>query len=140
MIHDKDLDVVLPVKDQQNSFIVLFTVRDGKLSGRETFQIQTDENDNRDEMVAEFIKQYYSQWAVVPPEILVESTPPDIELLEEFLSREGRKVRIFVPQKGEKKALLNLAQSDCIEMVKTLSEKAKSNQEKQTAILSLIHI
>ena len=85
-------------------------------------------------MVAEFIKQYYSQWAVVPPEILVESTPPDIELLEEFLSREGRKVRIFVPQKGEKKALLNLAQSDCIEMVKTLSEKAKSNQEKQTAI------
>ena len=43
MIHDKDLDVVLPVKDQQNSFIVLFTVRDGKLSGRETFQIQTDE-------------------------------------------------------------------------------------------------
>lgn len=134
MIHDKDLDVVLPVKDQQNSFIVLFTVRDGKLSGRETFQIQTDENDNRDEMVAEFIKQYYSQWAVVPPEILVESTPPDIELLEEFLSREGRKVRIFVPQKGEKKALLNLAQSDCIEMVKTLSEKAKSNQEKQTAI------
>lgn len=27
-----------------------------------------------------------------------------------------------------------MAQSDCIEMVKTLSEKAKSNQEKQTAI------
>ena len=40
MIHDKDLDVVLPVKDQQNSFIVLFTVRDGKLSGRETFRFR----------------------------------------------------------------------------------------------------
>lgn len=134
MIHDKDLDVVLPVKDEHNSFIALFTVRDGKLSGRETFQIQTDENDDRGEMVGEFIKQYYSQWAVVPPEILVENTPPDAVLLEEFLSREGRKVRIFVPQKGEKKALLNLAQSDCIEMVKTLTEKAKSNQEKQNAI------
>ncbi len=134
MVHDKDLDVVLPVKDEKNSFIALFTVRDGKLSGRETFQIQTDENDSRTEMVSEFIKQYYSQWASVPPEIIVEREPEDRQLLEEFLSREGRKVRIFVPQKGEKRALLKMAQSDCVEMVKTLSEKAKLNQEKQDAV------
>lgn len=134
MIHDKDLDVVLPVKDAENSFIALFTVRDGKLSGRETFQIQTGEADDRSEMVSEFIKQYYSQWAVVPPEILVEQELSEKELLEEFLSREGRKVRIFVPQKGEKRALLSMAQSDCVEMVKTLSEKARLNEEKQSAV------
>ena len=134
MIHDKDLDVVLPVKDAENSFIALFTVRDGKLSGRETFQIQTGEADDRSEMVSEFIKQYYSQWAVVPPEILVEQELSEKELLEEFLSREGRKVRIFVPQKGEKRALLSMARSDCVEMVKTLSEKARLNEEKQSAV------
>ena len=134
MAADKDLDVVLPVKDEKNSFIALFTVRDGKLSGRETFQIQTDENDDRTEMVTEFIKQYYSQWAMVPPEILVETVPDDVELLEEFLAREGRKVRIFAPQKGEKRALLKMAQSDCVEMVKTLSEKAKLSEEKQKTI------
>lgn len=134
MIHDKDLDVVLPVKDADNSFIALFTVRDGKLSGRETFQIQTGEADERSEMVTEFIKQYYSQWAVVPPEILVEQELSEKELLEDFLSREGRKVRIFVPQKGEKRALLSMAQSDCVEMVKTLSEKARLNEEKQNAV------
>ncbi len=134
MTQDKDLDVVLPVKDEKNSFIALFTVRNGKLSGRETFQIQTDENDSRTEMVSAFIQQYYSQWASVPPEILVESIPEDKELLETFLSREGHKVRIYVPQKGEKRALLRMAQSDCIEMVKTLSEKARLNQEKQDAV------
>lgn len=134
MAADKDLDVVLPVKDEHNSFIALFTVRNGKLSGRETFQLQTDENDDRAEMVTEFIKQYYSQWAVVPPEILVESLPQETELLEEFLAREGRKVRIFVPQKGEKRALLKMAQSDCIEMVKTLSQKARLTEEKQNAV------
>ena len=126
--------MVLPVKDAENSFIALFTVRDGKLSGRETFQIQTGEADDRSEMVSEFIKQYYSQWAVVPPEILVEQELSEKELLEEFLSREGRKVRIFVPQKGEKRALLSMAQSDCVEMVKTLSEKARLNEEKQSAV------
>ena len=138
MVHDKDLDVVLPVKDQENSFIVLFTVRDGKLSGRENFQIQTSVDDSRTEMVGEFIKQYYSQWASVPPEILVETEPPERELIEDFLSREGRKTRIFVPQKGEKRALLKMAQSDCIEMVKTLSQKAKLNEEKQQSIKSQV--
>ena len=134
LVSEKDIDVVLPVKDEQNSFIALFTVRDGKLSGRETFQIQTSDSDAREEMVGEFIKQYYGQWAQVPPEILVSKEPPDKALLEEFLGREGRKVRIFVPKKGDKKALLDLARSDCLEMVKTLSQKAKLQDEKQTVI------
>ena len=130
----KDLDVVLPVKDAENSFVVLFTVRDGKLSGRENFQIQADESDDRDEMVAEFIKQYYSQWANVPHEILVERELPETELLENFLARDSHKVRIFVPQKGDKRALLKLAQNDRIEMVKTLSQKAELIREKQDSV------
>ncbi|MGF6375231.1 excinuclease ABC subunit C [Clostridiales Family XIII bacterium PM5-7] len=134
LTNDKDIDMVLPIKDEQHSFIALFTVRDGKLSGRETFQIQTDEYDDRKEMVAEFIKQYYSQWATVPPEILVDEAPRDRELLEDFLSRDGRKVHILVPKKGDKRALLDLAKSDTIELVKTLTEKAKSSKEKQEAI------
>ncbi|MGN0659999.1 MAG: excinuclease ABC subunit UvrC [Emergencia sp.] len=140
MVHDRDLDVVLPVKDGELSFIALFTVRDGKLSGRDTFQIQTGETDSREEMVGEFIKQYYSQWAHVPPEILVEAEVPECELLEEYLSRDGRKVRIFVPKKGEKRALLKMAQNDCIEMVKTLSDKARLNQEKQDAVRSQVEM
>jgi len=134
LVHDKDMDVVLPVKDERNSFVALFSVRDGKLSGRETFQIQSEDYDDREEMVGEFIKQYYSQWAQVPPEILVSKEPPEKALLEAFLAREGRKVRIFVPQKGEKKALLDLAKSDCVEMVKTLSQKAQLNEEKESVI------
>lgn len=135
MINDKDIDVVLPVKDENNSFIVLFPVRSGKLSGRETFQIQSDENDTRTDMVSEFIKQYYSQWAIVPPEILVEEEPADKELLEQFLSGEGHKVRITMPQKGDKKALLDLAKNDTLEMAKTITEKAESRREKELAVL-----
>ena len=134
MISGRDLDVVLTVKDDKNSFVVLFTVRDGKLSGRETFQVQATDGDDREEITAEFIKQYYSQWAQVPPEILVEKPLPENELLEEFLSRDGRKVRIFVPQKGDKRNLLKLAQSDVTEMVKTLADKAQANYEKERAL------
>lgn len=134
LVRDEDMDIVLPVKDEKNSFIALFTVREGKLTGRETFEIQTGRYDEPEEMVSEFIKQYYSQWANMPPEILVEKIPPDHELIEEFLRREEHKVRVFVPQKGQKKALLELAKHDCIEMVKTLDQKAKLNEEKRNTI------
>lgn len=128
---EKDIDVILPVKDRDNSFIVLFPVRKGKLSGRETFQIQSDEYDDREEMVTEFIKQYYGQWAMAPHEIIVEKRLRETALLEEYLAREGRKVKIIVPQKGHKKALFNLAKSDVEEMIKTLSQKARLIEEKQ---------
>lgn len=134
LTHDNDMDIVLPVKDMNNSFIALFTVRNGKLSGRETFQIQSEEGDERRELVGEFIKQYYVNWASVPPEIIVEEEPPDKELIEEYLSREGRKARIFVPQKGEKKALLVLTQNDRLEMVKTINQKANLNREKEETV------
>ena len=136
MAGDKDMDIVLPVKDERNSFIVLFTVRGGKLSGRETFQIQSDSSAERTELVSEFLKQYYGNWANVPPEIIVEEELPEKELLEEYLGRNGHKVRILVPQKGEKKALLTLTQNDRMEMVKTLDQKAKLQTEKQEAICS----
>ena len=136
MISDTDLDIVLPVKDNDNSFIVLFPVRSGKLSGRETFQIQSGEADTRKEMTAEFIKQYYSQWAVVPPEILVDEEPDEKELLEAFLTGEGRRVRITVPKKGDKKALLDLTKHDIVEMTKTLADKAESRRENEAAVLS----
>ncbi len=134
LVHDDDIDIVLPVKDNRNSFIALFTVREGNLTGRETFEIQTGEYDAEEEMVSEFLKQYYSQWANVPPEILVEKRPEGIELIEEYLSREYRRVKIFVPQKGKKKALLDLAKHDCIEMVKTLDQKARLNEEKRNTV------
>ncbi len=71
LVSGKDLDMVLPVGAGNTRSVVLFTVRDGKLSGRETFSMQAEADDDYDSLIGEFIKQYYSQWAAVPSEILV---------------------------------------------------------------------
>ena len=136
MVNGKDLDVVLPVGAGNTQSVVLFTVRDGKLSGRETFAMQAEADDDYDSLVGEFIKQYYSQWAVVPGEIIVAKPLKEASLIETFLESqgEGRKVRIFVPQKGDKKALLDLALRDVGEMTKTLEDKIKSAEEKNRAL------
>ena len=128
---DKDFDIVIPVQDSRNSFVVLFTVREGKLSGRESFQIRDGLETEGSTLISEFVKQYYMNWADVPPEIVLDQEPEDRSLLEQVLSEEGRKVKITLPKKGEKKAMLELAKNDVLEMVKTISEKAENMKEKK---------
>ena len=135
MIRAGDLDVVLAVQEAAGAFIVLFPVRNGKLSGRETFPIQAQQGDTPAEMVQEFIKQYYSQWAQVPGEILIEQELPEQDLLEEYLSGQGHRVHITVPKRGDKRALLKLTLSDVSEMRKTLAVKEESRQEKEAVVL-----
>ena len=134
MINDTDLDIVLLVKNENDSFVVLFPVRDGKLSGRETFPIQAEESDSDSEILSEFIKQYYSQWATVPHEIIVETEPSEKALLEEFLGKDKHKVRITVPKKGQKRALLDLTRHDVSEMKKSVEERAESRKEREQAV------
>ncbi len=137
MVKDSDFDVVLPVaaeEEGEKAFMLLFSVRDGKLIGRESFDLQAEESDSLKALTGEFIKQYYSKWAEVPKEILVEELPEDQELLESFLSEGKHRVKISVPQKGHKRGLLKLAQGDREEMIKTLREKAESGREKRQTL------
>ncbi len=139
-VQGNDLDMVLPVGRGKDASVVLFTVRDGKLSGREVFNMSTDGADDYDARVGGFIKQYYSQWAVMPKEIVVERELEEGNLIEKYLEslEEGRRVKIFVPQKGYKKALLDMAKRDVIEISKTLEIKVATAKEKEDSIRNIL--
>ncbi len=86
-------------------------------------------------LVSEFIKQYYTKWADVPHDILVEELPDEVELLEDFLAIDrSHKVHISVPKRGENRALLLMAQKDRDELGKTISARKASHDEKQKAL------
>ena len=140
MVSGKDLDMVLPAGSGAQTSVVVFNVRDGKLSGRDTFNLQVEGEDDYDALVGQFIKQYYSMWANVPGEIIVPKPLQEAGLIEQYLESlgAGRKVRIFVPQKGDKRALLELAQRDVVEMSKTLEIKAATAREKEAAVCAAI--
>ena len=135
MVSGKDMDVVLPVKDENHSFVALFQVRGGKLIGRETFEISSEESDAKGvDLTEEFIKQYYTKWADVPHDILVEERPAEGDLLEELLGQGRHKVKIHVPKKGENKALLELAKKDRTELTKTLDARKTSEDQKRKSL------
>jgi excinuclease ABC subunit C len=135
--HPEDLDIVLLSAWLSGAHIVLFTVREGKLSGRESFFLGDIHGEAREEVVAEFLKQYYYANVLIPKEILVTKLPADAALLEDFLSAQrGSRVQLLAPARGEKRALLELVRKDVDEMVKDLDERAKRQIEKEAAVKS----
>lgn len=131
---DQDIDLIMTVGGRKDRYIVLFFVRSGKLSGRETYQLSHSEMGTSAEIVAEFIKQHYMD-AFLPKEILVAKPLPETELLEQYLSElAGRKILITVPKRGEKKALLDLAERDVAEMTKTVDDRAENRRAREAAV------
>jgi excinuclease ABC subunit C len=69
----------------------------------------TDSSDSLSEVIEAAIQQFYSDQEP-PPEVHVPAAPAEQQVLEEWLTqRAHRKVRIVVPQRGNKKGLMELA-------------------------------
>lgn len=135
--HSSEADIVIKLdsrEEEAESFVAIFTVREGKLVGRETFSLDaTDSIDTSDRhILATFIRQHYGDMPNVPKEILVDTVPEDLEATEKFLSAEaGRRVRIMKPERGEKRALLKLARMDVEQLALTIETRAKANRERR---------
>ena len=101
-----ELDVVAVAEDELEAAFQVFFVRRGRVTGRKGYVVDKVEDLATPQLVARFLERLY--WdGEVPKQVLVPVEPEDRELLEEWLTEErGSRVRIRVPQRGEKRALL----------------------------------
>jgi len=101
-----DVDVIGIAEDDLEAAFQVFFVRRGRVTGRKGFVVDKVEDIDTPGLIARFIELNYSD-GEVPRELLVPAEPADKELLASWLrSRRGGKVSIRVPQRGEKRALL----------------------------------
>lgn len=111
----EDQDVIGLARGVTEACVQVFQVRAGKLLGRETFFLQGSEGYDRSQLLAAFLKDYYSRVAVVPVRIILAEAAEEQELLSTYLSRRsGRKVRLHVPQRGAKKTLAAMAAENAV--------------------------
>ncbi|SHH58238.1 excinuclease ABC subunit UvrC [Clostridium grantii] len=86
----------------------IFFVREGKIIGNEHFIIENILELDEEEIIDNFIKEFYSGTAFIPKNIYVPFLK-ETDLLEEWLSAKRKaKVGIKIPQMGDKKKLLNM--------------------------------
>ncbi|MCL1988455.1 MAG: excinuclease ABC subunit UvrC [Firmicutes bacterium] len=106
-----DRDVIAMARRENEAFMQVFFVREGKLIGREYFIMQEiNKNLPGSDIFSAFIKQFYSEAAFIPKELITAFVPTDSEIITEWLTNiKGRQVRLITPQKGEKHELLTLA-------------------------------
>lgn len=109
---DGDEDFINIYQDEKDSCIQVFFSRDGKISGREDFIFENTANDKISESLEDFITSFYGGTAKIPKDIYVPEIE-NVELLEEFLKiKRGSKVNIKVPQKGQKKDMLEMVKNN----------------------------
>ena len=126
-----EVDVIVSADVDEGTNIMLFYVRDGKMTGRESYRIGATLEQSREEKIAAFMKQYYCDGSLIPKEILVESMGEEFPAIEAWLSEvKGSKVKIFVPQKGDKKALLEMGVLNVTQTLETFEKRVKNRQDK----------
>ena len=117
-----DRDVIGLKLGTEGAVVQVFVFRGGRVIER--FELQTDFGGNSDaELLEVALQQLYTD-NVPPPEIHVPLEPIDTDVLEAWLSaRAERKVRILVPQRGDKKDMVELAQRNAAFAYRTRFDK-----------------
>lgn len=125
----KDRDLIAIAREDNDACAVLFRIRDGKIVGRVHFFLTEIEWKSDSEIVNAFVEQYYLKSEDVPGEILLPTSLPMDNSFEAWLNeRIMGKVNILIPQIGEKKQLLSMAQKNArylLEELKLQRMKAK---------------
>src|SRR4029079_9062650 len=111
-----ELDLAALARKDDQAAVQLFVVRNGKMLGRDVFFLDAHHDVGDDEVLGSFLEQYYARATSVPREVLVPRSLADTADLEAFLTeRRGSGVRIRTPQRGEKRALMELATRNAAE-------------------------
>ncbi|MEV4827516.1 excinuclease ABC subunit UvrC [Micromonospora sp. NPDC049257] len=105
-----DADVVAFADDPLEASVQVFHVRDGRVRGQRGWVVEKTEELTTGDLVHHFCTQVYGGEqgeADVPRELLVPELPGDADALADWLSaRRGSRVSLRVPQRGDKKTLL----------------------------------
>jgi len=120
----EEMDVIGINKIGDVCNIEVFTVRNGKLLGREKYNLKDVSDVLEEEITDNFIKQFYTNRFYIPKNILIRHDFADKGLLEDWLTNlKGSKVQITVPKKGEKDKLLQMAEKNAHESFKIEQSK-----------------
>ena len=129
--NDDDRDIIAMARNDKDAVIAIFFVRDGTLIGRENHHMSCDLSDSDSEIITAFIKQYYLNTPFIPKEILTVTPTEDEEIITSYLSqKKGQKVSILIPQRGEKKGLIKLAEDNAALVLAQDIERIKKHEKR----------
>ncbi|GAA4524242.1 MULTISPECIES: excinuclease ABC subunit UvrC [Nonomuraea] len=113
-----DADVVALAEDPLEAAVQVFYVRGGRIRGQRGWVVDKVEEAGPGELVEQFLLQMYGDAAAesMPREVLVPALPPDADAVADLLTEQRRaRVEVRVPQRGDKKALMETVERNAKE-------------------------
>lgn len=124
-----DKDIIAMYQDESDAVVQVFFVRDGKLIGREHYYMTHVSGVKKEEILEDFVKQFYAGTPFIPRELMLQYEIADGELVEKWLSeRKGSRVRVRVPKIGSKEKLVELAAQNAKLILSQDKEKLKREE------------
>jgi excinuclease ABC subunit C len=131
-----DRDVLALARGQDEACVQVFFVRGGKVIGREHFILEGAQDEVPGQIMASFLQQFYDSAPYIPPQLLLQVEPDDMPLIQGWLEgKRGSKVGLYMPQRGERKRLVDMVAENARQALELFKAKRLSDSGKLIAAL-----
>jgi len=125
---DEDRDIFAVAYEGKDSTCAVFNIRSGKLIGKKQLKLGIEEGEELSNIYSAAIKFYYGDQVEIPREVIVEIAPVDEDALTDWLKlRSNRKVKIFVPHRGDLKSLVKMCKENATLQLKEIQLQKMKN-------------
>jgi excinuclease ABC subunit C len=128
-----DHDVIALTRDKDDALVQILFIRNGKLVGSDSRMLNNAEGEPDSEVLSQFITQFYADVPEVPRELILPNEVYEARVIEQWLKdkRHGQKVSITVPQRGNKRDLVKMAEENATEALRMLRAQWEADTHKQ---------
>lgn len=128
-----DRDVIALARDNSETVVQILFIRNGKLIGSDARALDGTEGETDGEILSAFVQRFYGGTAEVPSEVVLPQNIEETRIIERWLKdrRSGKRVTITVPQRGDKRALVNVAEDNAREALKMMRAQWEADSHKQ---------
>ncbi|MGC5565369.1 excinuclease ABC subunit UvrC [Streptomyces sp. FR-108] len=112
-----DADLIALAEDELEAAVQIFHVRGGRVRGQRGWVTDKVEAVTTGDLVEHALQQLYGEESgdSVPKEVLVPALPDPLEPVQEWLTeRRGSNVSLRIPQRGDKKALMETVERNAL--------------------------
>ena len=133
-----DSDVLAMARSDGEACVQVFFIRGGKLIGRDYFILEGTEDAADNEVLEQFITQFYTEAANIPEQVMLPQQLEEARIISQWLrsKRGGEKVEFFVPSDGQPHDLVQMATENATETLQALRAQWQADTHKQETALA----
>jgi excinuclease ABC subunit C len=130
------VDAIAVAVDGADANAQVFQVRDGVLADRQSFYLANEAERGEDEVLDEFVLQYYGTAMAIPPQIIVpRGHRADPALAEALSQRRDGQVEVRSAERGDKRRIVELAERNA--RLALDQERLKDERRRQRRVEAL---